>query len=380
MMVTFSMGIRQFVETKRVQRPKTYQDYVYRVSIVLDAAQICGLADCDIRKITSQQLYDLVIVIDSKKNFPGLCENTVASIVKRIKTFFRWLCENEMISANPAERVVYRRTEPDGTLPFNDDELSAMFSLLPETDSQKRDYLIFHLAVDTGLRLNETCGLRICDLSGMQLSICGKGGIHRTVSFGERTELLLKEYIEHFRVKAQRNDLLFITAAGNRLTATTLAHRLSLWASRAGVRDAAFHRFRVSYAVYFIQNGGDPLQLQMLLGHKDLTMTRYYCRLAYRRMACNHNSQHSIMDSLSLAKSSQEEQQRPGPAIPAGANDATETTSELMFQVLQTWIALISQMQISQGEKRAEIVPALPSLAWMQLTDQFRQAPWHNKK
>jgi hypothetical protein len=135
----------------------------------------------------------------------------------------------------------------------------------------------------------------------------------------------------------------------------------------------------VSYAVQFILNGGDPLELQMLLGHKDLTMTRYYCRLAYRRKACARNSQRSIVDALCLANRPQRAGPQPEFVEPAGASEAIASTPEMMFRMFQTWLALVSQMQTEQGEKQAENISTLPSLAWMQLTDQFRQTPWHNK-
>jgi site-specific recombinase XerD len=379
-MYTLSTGIEEFVNTKRVKRSRTFHDYVYRMSIIHKAAQICGLADRDIREINSKNLFDLVIVIDSKEHFPGLCENTVASIVKRLKTFFRWLLENGVISSNPAEKVDYRRTEPRGTLPFEEEEFSALFALSPQTDSQKRDCVVFHLALDTGLRLEEICRLCIRDINGTQITLCGKGGTHRTVSFGEKSRCLLSDYLDQFRRNALRDAPLFVTAEGQRLTNTTLAHRLSLWAAKAGVRGAAFHRFRVSYAVQFILNGGDPLELQMLLGHKDLTMTRYYCQLAYRRKACTNNSRRSIVDALCVANRPQEAQPQPGFVESAGSGEAIANTPEMMFQMFQTWLALVSRMQTNQGEKQTENIPPLPSLAWMQLTDQFRQTPWHSKK
>jgi integrase/recombinase XerD len=378
-MASFSDCIEQFIIWKRIKRNRTYQDYQYRFSVILKAGQICGIAERDVRDIGSKELYDLAIILDSKEHFPNLCENTVSSLIKRLKSFFRWLCENGMISTNPAEKLDYRRTEPRGTLPFEDDELSALFALSPQTDSQGRDYVVFHLALDTGLRLEEICGLCIRDVSGTQITLCGKGGTHRMVSFGEKSRRLLSDYLDQCRRNALRDAPLFVTAEGQKLTNTTLAHRLSIWAAKAGVRGAAFHRFRVSYAVQFILNGGDPLELQMLLGHKDLTMTRYYCRLAYRRKACVHNSQRSIVDALCLANRTQEARPQSEFVAPAGATEAIAGTPELMFRIFQTWLAMVSQMQNQQGEKLAEKIPTPPSLSWMQLTDQFHQTPWHNK-
>ena len=43
---------------------------------------------------------------------------------------------------------------------------------------------------------------------------------------------------------------------------------------RAGVAKAHPHRFRHTFAVNFLRNGGNPLALQDLLGHEKLDTVR----------------------------------------------------------------------------------------------------------
>jgi integrase/recombinase XerD len=49
---------------------------------------------------------------------------------------------------------------------------------------------------------------------------------------------------------------------------------------RAGVPDAGVHRFRHTFAVNFLRNGGNLLALQDLLGHKRLDTVRIYAKQA----------------------------------------------------------------------------------------------------
>ena len=51
-------------------------------------------------------------------------------------------------------------------------------------------------------------------------------------------------------------------------------------AERAQVPNADVHRFRHTFAVNFLRNGGNVLELQRLLGHEKLDTVNIYVRLA----------------------------------------------------------------------------------------------------
>ena len=57
---------------------------------------------------------------------------------------------------------------------------------------------------------------------------------------------------------------------------------------RSGVRDAYPHRFRHTFAINFLRNGGNIYVLQEILGHSTLEMVRRYVKLAERDLASGH--------------------------------------------------------------------------------------------
>ena len=72
-----------------------------------------------------------------------------------------------------------------------------------------------------------------------------------------------------------------IAASGHKpLTPSALHHRLIRIGQRAGVSDIQTHRFRYTFAVQYIRNGGDAFTLQTILGHTTMEMVTYYIRLA----------------------------------------------------------------------------------------------------
>jgi site-specific recombinase XerD len=137
------------------------------------------------------------------------------------------------------------------------------------------------LLLDTGLRASEVCSLTIGNLhlkEGHAL-VMGKGNKERQVEFGPRTGQAIWKYLAS-RGNLQPNDRFLISRTGKHLDRDELAHRLQSLGRRAGVEHCHPHRFRHTFAVMFLRNGGSSLALQRLLGHSTMEMVRIYVKLS----------------------------------------------------------------------------------------------------
>lgn len=70
------------------------------------------------------------------------------------------------------------------------------------------------------------------------------------------------------------------TAAGGHLTRQNLRKMIAAAGVRGCVQKAGVHRFRHTFAINFLRNGGNVLALQDLLGHESMSTVRIYAKLA----------------------------------------------------------------------------------------------------
>ena len=67
-----------------------------------------------------------------------------------------------------------------------------------------------------------------------------------------------------------------------------LLKQLQSIGKRAGVDNVHPHRFRHTFAISFLRNGGNVYTLQMLLGHSTLDMCKKYLNIAQADLESAH--------------------------------------------------------------------------------------------
>lgn len=152
-----------------------------------------------------------------------------------------------------------------------------------------RDRALLLALLDTGARASELCadprrnapGARLCDYNERTgaLRVRGKGDKERVLILSPRTQKALWRYLLT-RPDRQSQDNLFTTSDNLPLTSTALLRLCHHLGARAGVANCHPHRFRHTFAIEFLRNGGQVLELQQLLGHTTLQMVQHYATLA----------------------------------------------------------------------------------------------------
>lgn len=144
-----------------------------------------------------------------------------------------------------------------------------------------RDRAILLTLLDSGVRAAELCALTLGDYDakrGRLLVQRGKGDKARFAVIGQRAQKAVWRYLAQ-RPDAKPRDPLFATRNGAPMQRTTLGQMVARMGDRAGVANVHPHRFRHTFAINFLRNGGDVLTLRELLGHESLAMVQRYARI-----------------------------------------------------------------------------------------------------
>jgi len=153
-----------------------------------------------------------------------------------------------------------------------------------------RDRAIFTVLLDTGLRVSELVDLTIADYNQQtgQLQIQhGKGNKRRVAFVGLSGRQAIWKYLAKRKLSTPKAHL-FATRTENKLDRIAVLRLVKRAALRAGVDNAHPHKFRHTFAITFLRNGGTPLELQRLLGHEKLDTVLIYVQLASADLAAAH--------------------------------------------------------------------------------------------
>jgi site-specific recombinase XerD len=133
----------------------------------------------------------------------------------------------------------------------------------------RRDRLIIELILLTGLRVSEVLGITPDDIDfrNRTIRIHGKGSRDRTVYPPRELLYDLHDYIADKSISAERQNKIF-----------TLT-RQRIFQTIKDLSGRSPHKLRHTFAVNYLESGGDLRTLQKILGHSSLKTTSIYLDL-----------------------------------------------------------------------------------------------------
>ena len=286
--------------------PKTLQWHQTSLSAMLRSLrrqfhlkEECSLSEASLRTWLAE-----LSIAPSARTGSTRTINTVAAYARSARAFCNWLVRQGYVSETPfpqdavpkAQRGLPQAVEPEVfvrllracQLPGSLGGLNAGLTA--------RNRAILWLLLDTGLQVSELCGLHLADVdrTGATVTVRGKKGHLRTFPLSEDGQRAVSAYLDLARLtsaweptKLEAQDRLLLTERRHPLTTNSLTLLLKRLSQRAGFIRTPIcpSMLRDTYAIRFVQAGGDLTALREQLGIADLVSVKRYQHFCQEREA-----------------------------------------------------------------------------------------------
>ena len=252
-----------------------------------------GKEALDVKSVTTGDIRAWMLHLNKQ----GDCARTMRRKVQAVRSFYKWLMKQGMVSDSPAAAVELARIPkrlPQLVRTSSMDEL--LDQEIDETDFvQVRNRLIVMMLYETGMRRAELLDLldRNVDTASGELKVHGKRDKDRIIPFGTELAQAIDSYrllrdelvsgCEHFFVKEDGNPLY-----------PMLVYRIVRRAlQEVGVTSKRSpHVLRHSFATAMLNDGAAINSVKELLGHESLATTQIYTHVTFSELKNNYKLAH----------------------------------------------------------------------------------------
>lgn len=199
-----------------------------------------------------------------------------------------------LISRNAADAVTSPRPQRSEMHTMNEDDLHSFLEAAKKTPC----YVLFYLALFTGMRRSESLALRWCDVDLLLCQVYITRSLHhlrtgeivfrapktakgcRMVSLSPSTALLLQEHKDKqaatrasLGIPLKDDGLVFSDLEGKPLLPDTVSHIWAKLVKRIGLEGIRLHDARHTHASLMLKQGVHPKVVQERLGHATISTT-----------------------------------------------------------------------------------------------------------
>jgi integrase/recombinase XerD len=217
----------------------------------------------------------------------GLGSRSQARIISGIKSFFRFLVIENLMTDSPASLLESPRLPRNLPEILSAEQIDLMIrSIDLSKTSGHRNKAIIEVLYGCGLRVSELTSLKISQIHFNEgyLKVSGKGSKERLVPLGKSAKKAIEQYVQYERVHqnplTKDADLVFLNNRSKGLSRVMIFTIVKAISKKAGIRTTVSpHTFRHSFATHLIENGADLRAVQDMLGHESILTTEIYTHL-----------------------------------------------------------------------------------------------------
>lgn len=222
-----------------------------------------------------------------------LSRNTIARKLSSLRSFYKYLFNNDVIKTNPFKYVSSPKKERKLPKYLGVSEIEEIFNV-PDIKAPlgQRDKVILEVFYASGIRVGELVNIKISniDFYKKEILILGKGNKERIVEFGDYALDAINNYINNGRKEILKksnksNDYLILNSRGDKITTRGIEKIIDNIVKKVSIKKhISPHMLRHSFATHLLNEGCDILTVKELLGHESLETTQVYTHVSNERL------------------------------------------------------------------------------------------------
>ena len=233
-------------------------------------------------ELVLEDLQEFLVVLHEM----GINSRSQARVISGIKSFYRFLLLEEIISQDPTELLEAPKIGLKLPEFLTIDEVNRIIASIDLSQAEgQRNRAILETLYSCGLRVSELTSLRFPDLYLEEgfIKVEGKGGKQRLVPISSVAIKEIKNYLidrNLIKIKKGFEDILFLSRRGTSLSRIMIFHMIKAYTELAGVKKTVSpHTFRHSFATHLLEGGANLRAIQQMLGHEKITTTEIYTHI-----------------------------------------------------------------------------------------------------
>lgn len=260
--------------------PETLRSYEGHLKVFFDYLEASGGRSIEQLSFNDFEitLFGDFIIYLRKKNVKNV---TIRSYCRIAKAYLRYCYQNDLCP----DYLKGVRMPPDDSVPkivlYSDEvkKIDACFDMM--TEKGRRNYCMFHLMLDCGLRSQEVRHLRFEDIDRERniIHILDSKGCKSRITL--IPDFLIDEIDYYMQRRVDSSGVLFVSLrSGEPVTADAVKHLFTRLKKESGIKRLHAHLLRHTFATSYLIGGGNLEFLRVFMGHSDYNVTKIYSQLA----------------------------------------------------------------------------------------------------
>jgi integrase/recombinase XerC len=278
----------QYLLTEKRFSDHTLSAYVFDVN---QFAEFSGITWKEMISVRASHVRSWIVGLYDQ----GLSRRSINRKLSSLRTFFKWLKKEGVLTINPMAKVNGPKNEKRLPHFARESELQQerLDPIFTNDFDGVRDRLMLEMFYQTGMRLSELIGLKDTDVQDARVKVLGKRNKERLIPLSNDLMELTRHYRQLRHMIANRQGHFFVLKNGNKLYPKFVYRKINSYLGCVtSLEKTSPHVLRHTFATHMLNNGAGLETLKDLLGHASLSATQVYTHNSFAQLSRIYSQAH----------------------------------------------------------------------------------------